>query len=319
MSLKVRSVFRRRALSRFGLGLIAIAFFVLIPPSLKAATFTVTNTADSGAGSLRQAIIDANDAAGGGLHSIDFTAAAAGTITLSSALPLITSSVTIDGGSSVTVDGASAHRAFFADTGSNVTIENLTIQNTLGQGGDDADGAFSAGGGGGGLGAGGAIFVNNGAVVVVENVTYANNDAQGGNGGDSHDPNTVSPFFAGGGGGGGFGGDGGADTGETGGGGGGGGFDGTGGDASPVENGAGGGGGGGLGADGGDGAATPANGDKAGGSGGVDGGDGGKGKFDPLPLSGGEDGGDGARFGGGGGGGDGDGGRGCRSDHGRDF
>jgi len=38
--------------------------FVLATLSLHAATFTVTNTNDSGAGSLRQAILDANDAAG---------------------------------------------------------------------------------------------------------------------------------------------------------------------------------------------------------------------------------------------------------------
>ena len=65
--------------------------------SAEAATFTVTTTADSGAGSLRQAILDANAAAGP--DTIDFNIAGAGvkTITPTSALPTITEAVTIDG------------------------------------------------------------------------------------------------------------------------------------------------------------------------------------------------------------------------------
>ena len=60
-------------------------------------TFTVTNTNDSGAGSLRQAIIDAN--ANAGADTIDFNIAGSGTqvITLASALDVITDQVTIDG------------------------------------------------------------------------------------------------------------------------------------------------------------------------------------------------------------------------------
>lgn len=61
------------------------------------ATFTVTNTNDSGAGSLRQAILDAN--ALGGLDTITFNIAGAGphTINLLSALPEITDLIVIDG------------------------------------------------------------------------------------------------------------------------------------------------------------------------------------------------------------------------------
>ena len=60
-------------------------------------TYTVTNTADSGAGSLRQAITDANNNAG--LDTIAFQIQAAGVQTISptSALPNITSPVLIDG------------------------------------------------------------------------------------------------------------------------------------------------------------------------------------------------------------------------------
>lgn len=60
-------------------------------------TFTVTNTNDSGAGSLRQAIIDAN--ANFGADTINFNIAGSGTqiINLSSALDTITEQLTIDG------------------------------------------------------------------------------------------------------------------------------------------------------------------------------------------------------------------------------
>src|SRR5215468_75891 len=62
-----------------------------------ASTFTVTNNSDSGAGSLRQAITDANNHAG--LDRIEFNIPGAGvhTITLASALPTITGPVVIDG------------------------------------------------------------------------------------------------------------------------------------------------------------------------------------------------------------------------------
>ena len=62
-----------------------------------AATFTVLNTNDSGAGSLRQAILDANG--NPGPDAIDFAIPGSGVHTISptSALPVITEPVTIDG------------------------------------------------------------------------------------------------------------------------------------------------------------------------------------------------------------------------------
>src|SRR5262249_21938256 len=71
-----------------------------------AGTFTVTNTNDSGAGSLRQAILDANS--NGGTDTIAFNIASSGvhTITPASALPAITGPVTIDG---YTQSGSSAN------------------------------------------------------------------------------------------------------------------------------------------------------------------------------------------------------------------
>ena len=65
--------------------------------ALTGATFTVTNTADSGAGSLRQAILDAN--ANPGPDTIEFAIPGSGVHTISpgSALPSVTDVVTIDG------------------------------------------------------------------------------------------------------------------------------------------------------------------------------------------------------------------------------
>jgi len=62
-----------------------------------ASTFTVTSTADSGAGSLRQAILDANGNAGADTITFAIPGAGVHTISPASALPAITDSVVIDG------------------------------------------------------------------------------------------------------------------------------------------------------------------------------------------------------------------------------
>ena len=77
---------------------IAIAFFALFTVPALAATFTVINTNDTGAGSFRQALLDANAAAG--LDTIAFNIPGAGVHTITTPatdLPSITSPVLIDG------------------------------------------------------------------------------------------------------------------------------------------------------------------------------------------------------------------------------
>lgn len=77
--------------------LLLVGLLLLATPA-RAATFTVTTTADSGPGSLRQAILDAN--ASPGADTITFAIGAMGsqqTIQPTSALPTITEPVTIDG------------------------------------------------------------------------------------------------------------------------------------------------------------------------------------------------------------------------------
>jgi hypothetical protein len=75
---------------------LALLALVAFPASAPAAgTFVVTNTNDSGAGSLRQAILEANDAGGG---SITFNIpGATPRVTLNSVLPPLTTTVSIDG------------------------------------------------------------------------------------------------------------------------------------------------------------------------------------------------------------------------------
>ncbi len=89
-----------------GRGCFAALFLAALSSVATAATFTVTNTNDAGAGSLRQAILDAN--AAGGADTISFTIVGSGvhTIAPASALPSITGPVTIDG---YTQSGASAN------------------------------------------------------------------------------------------------------------------------------------------------------------------------------------------------------------------
>ena len=113
------------------------------------ATFTVTNTNDAGIGSFRQAILDAN-ANGVGADNIWFNIAGTGlqSISLTSALPTITSAVFIDGftqtgssrnsvgvGSNAVLKielngenaGVSAEGLEFASTADNSTVRGLVI------------------------------------------------------------------------------------------------------------------------------------------------------------------------------------------------
>lgn len=81
-------------------------------PTVPAATFTVTNTNDSGSGSLRQAILNANGAAGADYIAFAISGSGIPTISPLSALPKITGVVTIDGSSQtaglVAINGTSA-------------------------------------------------------------------------------------------------------------------------------------------------------------------------------------------------------------------
>ena len=96
----------------------------IIALSTQAATITVTNTNDSGARSLRQAIADANES-----DTIDF--GVIGTITLTIGELLVDKSITIRASDSdnLTVDANLADRVFYVSSGVTATIAGLTMTN----------------------------------------------------------------------------------------------------------------------------------------------------------------------------------------------
>ncbi len=103
-------------------------------------TFTVTNTNDSGFGSLRDAI--ANAASG---DTINFSLASPATITLASTLSINTSlTISGPGASNVAISGNNALQVFSISGGTTVTISGVTIEN--GNSGDNFGGGIANGG-----------------------------------------------------------------------------------------------------------------------------------------------------------------------------
>ena len=191
-------------------GLLAAACLAFASPAQ--AQFTVTNNADSGAGSLRAAITAAN--AAGGTPTITFSTGytPGASITLSSELPFITSNVTINGnGLNPVINGNSFRPFLIGDAGQTaspsvadpntyvVTLQNLSVTGGKAQGGNGVDG------GGGGAGLGGAVLVTSNGALTLTNVSLTGNQAKGGAGGAFTDSDA--------GGGGGMGGNGGNSTG----------------------------------------------------------------------------------------------------------
>ena len=129
------------------------------------ATFTVTNANDGGAGSLRQAVLNANAAAGADVVVFGslFTDQTPDTITLTSGQLQISGDLTIagSGAGSLTISGNNASRVIEV-LGSNVTIADVTI----------ANGSSASGGG----------ILNNGGSLALINSTLRNNSAQQGGG-----------------------------------------------------------------------------------------------------------------------------------------
>jgi hypothetical protein len=170
------STVKRAAIAVLLLGAVAILS--------RATTISVTNTNDSGAGSLRQALASANDG-----DTIDATGVS-GVITLTSGELLVGKSVTINGAGAnvLAVDGNATSSVFQIGSGStapNVAISGLTIRN--GQGGFGG-GVFNGGAAiltivssavtGNTAGLGGGIF-NTGTLNIVSSTVSGNSAKQG--------------------------------------------------------------------------------------------------------------------------------------------
>jgi alpha-L-arabinofuranosidase len=90
-------------------------------------TAAVFNLNDSGPGSLRQAILDANTA--GGTQVIPFATGLSGAITLASALPALSANITIQGlgAGAITISGPGSGTALTVGAAVTANIQNLTF------------------------------------------------------------------------------------------------------------------------------------------------------------------------------------------------
>jgi hypothetical protein len=135
-------------------------------------TFTVGNLADSGAGSLREAVLDANNQPGADLISV--ASGVRGTITLTGGELSITDDLILDGPgvNRLTISGNDASRVFsVSGSATAVEISDLTIAHGQATG-TTAVGPLGPVTLGGGL-------LNTGAHVVISHVTLAANQAVG--------------------------------------------------------------------------------------------------------------------------------------------
>jgi hypothetical protein len=136
-----------------------------------AATFTVTNTADSGAGSLRQAVSDANAAASDDTIVFDASFNTPQTITLagSEIVVVANGSLTINGPGAnlLTISGNNASRILASSANAVVNLNDLR---------------FTAGNGAGAVntGRGGAIYNVGGTMVITNSILTGNSAANGG-------------------------------------------------------------------------------------------------------------------------------------------
>jgi len=111
-------------MKRFELALVSVGLLYAIGISAQASTITVSNTNDSGPGSLRQALMNANDG-----DTINF--AVTGNVVLTSGGLVIDKNVTISapGAHELSIDGNQGDFVFTVDPDNTATISGLTIRN----------------------------------------------------------------------------------------------------------------------------------------------------------------------------------------------
>ncbi len=179
----------------FLVALLGVSAFVVGAPVAHAATFVVSNTDDSGEGSLRQAIDDANDNAGADAITFDVT----GTISLDSQLIVTGGAITLNGPGQdqLTIDGqvskakgifvVGGTRQFWVQSSGALLLRDLTLANggTLASGGAVAnEGALTATrvtfSGNAANGVGGAIQSPAGSDLTLQDCEFTHNSSVGG-------------------------------------------------------------------------------------------------------------------------------------------
>ena len=155
---------------------LAIAFLITAISAINAAaaTFTVTNTANTGAGSLRQAVLDSNAAAGLDTIVFDSSFNSAQTITLASTLVIDSAdntgtTITGPGAALLTVSDNNAVRVLDIRASETVTISGMTMTQGNGMTGTSP-------------GSGGAIYSND-STVTLNGVVVSGNSATSEGGG----------------------------------------------------------------------------------------------------------------------------------------
>jgi hypothetical protein len=158
---------------------LAIAVLCTTAIDAVASTITVTSTADSGAGTLRDALATATDG-----DTITFSLPVPATITLTTGELRVAHSVDIvgPGADKLAVDGNAAGRVFHIGSGSTVNMSGLTITHGYSNGENCPDGC-------------GAGILNDQATLTIDQCTVSGNSAAsdyGGGGGIFNNTGTVS-------------------------------------------------------------------------------------------------------------------------------
>jgi hypothetical protein len=211
----------------------AVVLFVAVcvaEQTANSAIITVTNTADSGAGSFRQAILDANNEGlnpGQDIIAFDTSGAFSTPQTITALFTnrlintgatatdwqgptayRIMSDIVINGSANgLTIlaqqSGAAnnvtlTQRIFTVNSGASLTLNDMTLTGGVAKGGNGGNQGGRGAAGGGALGAGGAIF-NDKGTLTVSDVIFSSNSAVGGNGGGTTSGSTSGGGAGGGG------------------------------------------------------------------------------------------------------------------------